>query len=271
MIKINKTQPAPRYLIHTGTSREEDKCYSETQAACIYFESENDDSNKKSEYKFDSNIYGNRIWRSQLLEDQHNKCCFCESRFLHVSAGDVEHFRPKGGYKQSVSDSLQKPGYYWLAYEWDNLLIACENCNRIEKKNLFPLLNPENRATKENKDIDAERPIFINPWKEDPENFIEFHCEIPIGIDSEGRGTQTIELLNLDKNKVLSEIRAEKLYIISTIIEKIEKYGENIPNPKDIEYIVKSLDESSAYAGMIRSNFEDKINEIQKKYLKSTT
>ena len=205
-----------------------------------------------------------------MLEDQHNKCCFCESYFLHISAGDVEHLRPKGGYKQSVSDSLQKPGYYWLAYKWDNLLIACENCNRIEKKNLFPLLNPENRATKENKDIDAEKPIFINPWKEDSVNLIEFHCYIPIGIDSEGRGKQTIELLNLDKNKALSVMRQDRLFVISTIIEKIEICSENMPDPIDINYVVKSLDESSAYAGMIRSNFKDKINKIQKRYLKST-
>lgn len=262
MIKINKTQPAPRYLIHKGTTREVDKCHSETQNTCAYFESEDYDPSKN--YTFNGKVYGNKIWKNQLLKDQHYKCCFCESYFQHVAHGDVEHFRPKGGYKQSSDDSLQKPGYYWLAYEWNNLLIACSICNQIAKENLFPLLNPEDRAKKTSDDIDGEKPILINPWKESPEDFIEFNLEVPIGIDSEGRGKQTIELLNLDED--LDEMRAEKFSSIETLIKVIEISNETTPISKEINLIVKSLHESSAYAGMIRSNFKDKIEELQERY-----
>lgn len=266
MIKINKTQPAPRYLIYEGTPREEDKCHSETQKACEYFESDRYDPSKKCEYEFNSNVYGNTNWKKQLLEDQHNKCCFCESYILHVSPGDVEHFRPKGGYKQSRSEPMKKPGYYWLAYKWDNLLIACESCNRSKKGNLFPLLNPDKRATKKSDYMEDEKPLLINPWNENPENFVEFNLEVPIGIDSEERGDKTIKLLKLDENEHLATMRRDKLSSIETLIKLIEMSDGYESVTKEFALLVKSLDNSSAYSGMVRSNFKDKITELQVRY-----
>ena len=57
------------------------------------------------------------------LEAIHNhKCAYCEfyDQVLHV-----EHYRPKNG-------------YHWLAYSWDNLLLACQKCNG-HKKDQFGL------------------------------------------------------------------------------------------------------------------------------------
>ena len=55
---------------------------------------------------------------------------FCESKVSHIAYGDVEHFRPKAGYRQRPEDPLVQPGYYWLAYEWSNLLFCCQLCNQ---------------------------------------------------------------------------------------------------------------------------------------------
>lgn len=269
MIKINKTQPAPRVLFSRGPRSGQDKCHSETQNACSYFESQNYNPNEKCEYSFDGDIYGNRIWKELLLKDQHNKCCFCEAHFQHITPGDVEHFRPKGGYKQSHSDSLQNPGYYWLAYDWDNLLISCPKCNRMIKQNLFPLINSSDRANKENKDITAEKPILINPWIEDPESFIQYNLHIPFGIDPENRGKQTIELLKLDKD--IDEVRSQKLSSVETSIVLLEANTLSSFLPQDyidkqMNFLVGSLHEKSAYSAMIKCNFADKIKELQQFY-----
>src|SRR5690606_19607561 len=90
---------------------------------------------------FDSGIYGHTNIKTELINNQSGKCAFCEQHILSISYGDVEHFRPKGGYKQNYKDSLHKPGYYWLAYDWDNLLFCCQKCNQRYKKNYFPLRN----------------------------------------------------------------------------------------------------------------------------------
>lgn len=281
MIKINKTQPAPRYLIYEGRAREEDKCLSETLKACKCFESEDDDPNQECEYKFKSSVYANKIWKKQLLRDQSNKCCFCESKIKHVDADDVEHFRPKGESKQSISDIENKPGYYWLAYDWDNLLIACPRCNRREKSSLFPLLNPDERAYCSNKNIDAERPVYINPCKEEPQNFITFHEEYLVGIDDEGRGQRTLEELNLN-NESLRVIRKRHLDSVSTIIELVNyiltnhinaEYSE-MPHTKldllDRSIVHLSIYLEDQYAGMVRSNFESEIKQLQEKYSRLT-
>lgn len=288
MIKINKTQPVQCYFIYEGTSREEDKCESETQNACTYFESENYNPDERCEYTFKTGIYGNKKWKKQLLEDQFNKCCFCESKVAHVDAGDVEHFRPKGGYKQSNSDSLQKPGYYWLAYKWDNLLIACQRCNRREKLNLFPLLNSDDRACPTNKNISIERPVFINPSIDNPENFIKFNFEQPFGIDGEERGQRTLDELDLVNNESLNEIRRSHLDRAKGLIDTINIIFYFLDQPDDdisdvlkisfgsksmgelltdsFDILLAYLEDSSHYTGMIRSNFEIEIEELKEKY-----
>lgn len=50
-------------------------------------------------FEFDSAIYAHETVKQALLEAQHGKCAFCESKFAHISYGDVEHFRPKAGWR----------------------------------------------------------------------------------------------------------------------------------------------------------------------------
>nr|WP_239015299.1 AAA family ATPase [Archangium violaceum] len=79
-------------------------------------------------------------------DEARGKCAFCESQLAHISYGDVEHFRPKAGWRQEEGGPLGRPGYYWLAYEWTNLFLACTLCNQQFKRNLFPLRTPSRRA-----------------------------------------------------------------------------------------------------------------------------
>ncbi len=76
------------------------------------------------QFQFKKSIYANKVVKDALVVAQHSKCAFCESAFLHVAFGAVEHFRPKSGVKQRASDPLSRPGYFWLAYEWSNLLVV---------------------------------------------------------------------------------------------------------------------------------------------------
>ncbi len=75
--------------------------------------------------------------KKTLVESQYGKCAFCEQNVLNVSHCDVEDFRTKGGYNQSLKRQLQRPDYYWLAYNWDNLLFTCASCNQRFKKNYY--------------------------------------------------------------------------------------------------------------------------------------
>ncbi len=71
--------------------------------------------------------------------------------------------RPKAGFRQIAQELLGRPGYYWLAQEWDNLFFACPLCNQRYKKNRFPLRDPAARARSHRDDVSREEPLFINP------------------------------------------------------------------------------------------------------------
>jgi len=194
MIKLTKPVPGPEIL--TGSSNRGPK---------------NDyDNNNKRDFEFDSDIYGAKSVKNKLIEAQHHKCCFCEAKITHTSYGDVEHFRPKGGWIQKEGDTLTKPGYYWLAYDWSNLFLSCQKCNQRHKKNKFPLSTPASRATSHHASIVNEGPLFVHPTDDDPEQFIGFRDEVPYAINGNARGKSTIEELGL-KRQELTDHRADYL------------------------------------------------------------
>lgn len=137
---------------------------------------------------FDRTVYADPSVKTALITMQHGKCAFCEAKPLPVSDGDVEHFRPKASLRQSDADPLQRPGYYWLAYDWENLLFACERCNRRHKKSLFPLVEPSRRATSHRAPINSEDPVFIDPSAEDPEQYVTYREHIPVAVNDNPRG-----------------------------------------------------------------------------------
>jgi uncharacterized protein (TIGR02646 family) len=100
------------------------------------------DAGKRS-FVFDAAIYGHNTVKNALIAAQHGKCCFCERKT--GNDGDVEHLRPKSGWRQTAGGRLNRPGY-WLAYRWDNLFLSCSACNQRHKRDLFPLVDAAKRA-----------------------------------------------------------------------------------------------------------------------------
>ena len=171
-----------------------------------------------STFVFDSKVYGDKAVKEELLKMQADKCCFCESKITHISYGDVEHFRPKAAWKQSAHDGLSRPGYYWFAYEWSNLLLCCQLCNQRHKRNLFPLLNPLARALSLGDDVTNEDPMFINPSTENPETLIGFRGDTPYPINDDPRAKLTIEGLGL-KRKPLRDRRLAWLEAVKKVYQ----------------------------------------------------
>lgn len=203
MIKIDKTEPAPAILRSRGKGKNKRR----TNSRSYTYHSEEYVTGERK-FSFKSSIYAEDSVKEQLKKDQSEKCCFCESHITDISYGDVEHFRPKGAYRQKRKQKLQRPGYYWLAYEWDNLFLSCTLCNQRYKKNLFPLLNPDKRAISHKGSIRKEKPALINPCTEDPSDSLTFRGEHILGLND--RGEKTINILGLDR-VTLDENRREKL------------------------------------------------------------
>lgn len=256
MIHINKLgEPIPKVLSANGAI--------ETQALCANYDADNTYfEERESKDLFKSSIYGHPDVKNSLVRIQNHKCCFCESRVTHISDGDVEHFRPKAMWLQENVDGTKskiKPGYYFLAYDWDNLLLSCQMCNQRIKGNNFPLVNERVRTiVSHNYNIRAELPVFINPSLEDPELHITFYGDLPQGITYRGR--KTIEYLYLDRPS-LNEVRNEKLKDLFALREVINLMTdlESREIAKDI--LTRRLNEiitnNDQYVCMVKANFSD--------------
>jgi uncharacterized protein (TIGR02646 family) len=158
---------------------------------------------------FDNKVFAHKTVKEQMMEDQHRKCAYCE-QYKNGDFGCVEHYRPKGGYDLGSGAPLQQPGYYWLAYDWQNLLFSCSECNTSYKRNHFPLVN-ENARDIEHRDITNEEPAIINPVTTDPRDHIEFSEFIirPKMVDGQEsiQGKTTIGVFRLNDRKDLKERR----------------------------------------------------------------
>ncbi len=243
MIRVAKPIQAPALLRNRGAD--------ETAENCDKFDADPESYRDGTKtFDFNSSIYGAKSVKNKLIAAQHRKCCFCESRITHVSYGDVEHFRPKGGYSQDTDDHLHRPGYYWLAYDWNNLFLSCQLCNQRFKKNLFPLENKDERAQSHHEDIDRERPLFLHPSNDDPEHHVGFRDEFPFAIDGDSRGKITIDWLRLDRDE-LNEMRRdclEKLKALAFIARR------NCPESLEATTQIEAMQRDEAqYAGMARA------------------
>ena len=212
-----------------------------------------------------------KIWsdpkvKKFLYESQHGKCCYCERKHDEKRVSDVEHFRPKA----EVEEAEDHPGYWWLAYSWENLLIACKTCNEEYKKSKFPLKDESKRAYTERFDIDKEEPIMINPLKEDPELLIDY--DFPAEADFSGkpmvkavgkcmRSKKTVDgLTGINDENVMLE-RADKLEYYETVViaELALRELERADKLKYIDKRVRDCVSSrSEFSGFARFYFRKK-------------
>jgi uncharacterized protein (TIGR02646 family) len=134
------------------------------------------------------------------LEDSHaGKCCYCEIVIPTPHAhSHVEHWRPKASPRQSRDAPCEPPGYCWLAYEWDNLLLSCFVCNRT-KSFVFPINDPTTRARDHRMTLADEIPAILKPDRDDPQVHIKFDEDVPRGVTD--LGIETIKVLGLDSPK----------------------------------------------------------------------
>ncbi len=172
------------------------------------------------------NTYQDPAVRAQLIEDFGDKCCYCESVYSHVSSGDIEHYRPKGGYRGS-DGRLAKPGYYWLSADWHNLLLSCIDCNRARrhpddcgheavtgKASHFPLMDESARAAGPGGEA-RESPLLLNPCTDPVEQCFEFTAEGAIRPARNlgplrRRAEATIEIIGLQRPR-LAKRRSDRM------------------------------------------------------------
>jgi len=216
-------------------------------------------------------VYSDSKVKDTLIELFKEKCAYCESKFLHVYSGDVEHFRPKG---QIAEAPNPKPGYYWLASNWDNLLLSCRNCNqklkhltigKTEKETMgkmdqFPLYEGGVYVRSHINDISTEEPfrLLINPCIENPEDFFKYDIKSGVIIP---KPTET-------KAKKMAEesIRVYVLQRVPLVQARERKAIQILAQIQRVKEAIKNVSDFSDNSSNIKKIYFDKIlkKELQK-------
>lgn len=181
--------------------------------------------------------------RSALALIYHGKCAYCEQK---VEQTHVEHYRHKNN-------------YYWLAYSWDNLLLACPHCNEYKGVNfelegvkvtfVNTLANIRNINSLSASYDFRELPKMVNPEITNPVTYIVFEQSGAI-TSNNTRFAYTIEKCKLsrtylrdERRKLLNDFRddiAAELLLenkdrriagIQALIAKFKRDSEKIDNP----------------------------------------
>lgn len=154
------------------------------------------------------------------------KCAYCEA-LLGDQPGDIEHFRPKGRVTDETGNTVMviaangasaaHPGYYWLAYDWRNLLYACAECNRpssfktagtqIGKWEKFPVRGQH--ASRPGEEAN-EAPLLLNPVFSDPKDHLAID-ETGVLSDRTEEGDTCIRILGLNLRQALVQLRADAI------------------------------------------------------------
>lgn len=269
MIRVQKSAAVPAILIKKGVPATNENCR-------LYFANPSDYDSGKAKFTILKPIYGAESVKKQLIDEQHGKCCFCEADFTANGYGDVEHFRPKAGFTKIKTGKLNRPGYYWLAYDWNNLFFSCQICNQRYKKNYFPLDDETKRAKNHTFDYGQEDPLLLNPAVDNPEDHITFNRHVPVhktergevsisgyGIDGKDRPKlkrdRETYLQNVRNNVSLASVDLGT--ITSEEQEQTSKFF-HLPWEDLQDLIVKAkafvaiaADDTQPFSAMVRANF----------------
>jgi uncharacterized protein (TIGR02646 family) len=155
----------------------------------------------------------------------YSKCAYCESRLGVTDQGHIEHYRPSSIYPE-------------LAFDWDNLLLSCSECNGKQfKSDQFPR--------------DDEGGPLINPCSDDPNEHLQFEfieeAKLAVIKSITRRGLVTKDVLGLNRRPKLQQDRSNWISIISLLKQRAPD------DPEAHAIYQEALLDSAEYAAFSRS------------------
>jgi uncharacterized protein (TIGR02646 family) len=174
------------------------------------------DRTERGQIRFEFN---ESLWLA-TLPDLHKvfsgKCAYCEQP-VSLDESWVDHFRPIVD-AVGLDGKVMEDGYWWLAYEWDNLYLACRNCV-TSKANRFPVVDGEHAPTEALGDKLLKEPsLLIDPCHDDPAMYLSVDRQgviyaiepaVPKSTQYKelNRGQITIDIFGLNRDELVAARR----------------------------------------------------------------
>jgi hypothetical protein len=200
--------------------------------------------------RFDAKL--NREFRGVFLFAAFNgKCAYCEVKHTDGYPIQVEHYRPKAGVTENRT-ATQHTGYFWLAYEWWNLITSCAHCNTHHtdpqgsvhpgKTNEFPVDGVRVAAPSDNPDgwcaeLEAEHATLLNPYFDDPTDSIDFDPGNGVAVPKCPRGKATITICDLNRPSLRDrrlKLREDALFSMLLRLFSLEDLDSIVPTSSEL-------------------------------------
>jgi hypothetical protein len=174
--------------------------------------------------------YRHRDILKALLSETSEKCAYCESHIVAVSFPHIEHIKPK-----SMDDEL--------VFKWENLTIACEKCNNQKR------------------DFWDEDNGIVNPYTEDPEEFIYAAGWFILPWSSTIRGQITISKLDLDRGGLV-EARRDSIKMLEPLLHALRRETSDTRRGLLIEQLEEEIRSDKPYCLVRRAHVKSQLGNL---------
>ena len=219
-------------------------------------------------HQADDGIYAADEVRAALEKLFNDKCAYCEWQPTGGSDWNIEHFRPAG----AVAGRADHPGYYWLAYKWENLYLSCTHCNQARKDrprwddprrgpaggkaDKFPLRHESTRAMSHGDKVDAEEKLLLDPCTDDPERYLgyDLYGQILALSKADESAKMTINVFHLERKR-LKDLRKPVILRAVKILRakrQATTRGETVGLRLCSDLLAEMAADDSQFAGSVR-------------------
>ena len=165
--------------------------------------------------------YADTINKEALRKSTSGKCMYCESKIDHISYANVEHIKPKSKFSE-------------LEFVWENLGYCCQFCN----------------TNKGNK-YDEDTP-FIDPYSENPENYLVFFGYFVYPKQGSERGEYSIKELKLNRAGLI-ERRKERVDKFDIMIKAAYRTSNKSLHNQAIAELKAEAEKDKEYSAMVKN------------------
>jgi 5-methylcytosine-specific restriction endonuclease McrA len=219
-----------------------------------------------------AHVFQPQVWKglkNLLIGWNHGKCMYCEFKGTAADYYAAEHYRPKSEVTEERS-RIAHDGYYWLAYEWQNILLACTKCNSSHpdgergshpgKATEFPISKsripgPGPDPDKWIDDLVVEEPLLLHPYFDKAEDHFK-NGKFGALEGTTIRGKATIKVCDLNR-PALREARERAHKEILTKIAKALDCHSDGRSPADLWYC--ETDQFSTYLNCFLEDYFKKM------------
>ncbi len=224
--------------------------------------------------------YQPKVWsklKHWLLEHVFSdKCGYCETRFTATDYGAADHYRPKDRVSAKVGrraplrakDGTRHPGYYWLAYNWRNLIPCCPRCNTGGKLEYFPIEGDRvfsHSEDPEEADVpaldSAEKPLLLHPYccdEDHPRRHVTFSRRGYIRArEGSKRGEVSIKVYGLRRRALRRQRHKSQVNAWNTY----EKLLDASPTRR-CAFLQRFLDAKEEHSSAVADYILQKLNEL---------